>query len=203
MRLKTTFVLGLALLLLAGAQSAFAQRLEIHPYIGGLGMGDYLDVDLKNSFTYGLKAGAFVTSRFEIEGNIAGVQRVELRGQQGDIRGIQWEGVGSFHFFPRRFEKIMPYLNVGLGGLTLNVDDDDFPGGQAIFATVRRTVEVPGGAASETTRILVADEGRTFFSVTYGGGLKGLRLWGPIGLRAGINGRTSRTSSVNPSVRWR
>jgi hypothetical protein len=36
----------------------------------------------------------------------------------------------------------------------------------------------------------VLEDGDTFFNYSYGGGVKGSRLWGPVGLRADIRGRT-------------
>ena len=36
----------------------------------------------------------------------------------------------------------------------------------------------------------VLSDGDTFFTVNYGGGVKAMNVWGPVGLRADVRGRT-------------
>ena len=38
--------------------------------------------------------------------------------------------------------------------------------------------------------IIIIHDGDTFFTVNYGGGLKWMNLWGPLGFRADFRGRT-------------
>jgi hypothetical protein len=48
-----------------------------------------------------------------------------------------------------------------------------------------------GNVVFDTTshKVFVA-ENSAFFSFNYGGGVKGVNLWGPVGVRADIRGRT-------------
>jgi hypothetical protein len=42
-----------------------------------------------------------------------------------------------------------------------------------------------------TSRTFTIESGDTFFNFSYGGGIKGERLWGPLGLRFELRGRTT------------
>ena len=59
---------------------------------------------------------------------------------------------------------------MGIGGLTADVDEDN-----------------PEFINASTP---VIGDGDTFLTLSYGGGLKAPLLWGPVGLRSDIRGRT-------------
>jgi hypothetical protein len=111
-------------------------------------------------------------------------------------RGYIWEANGSYNFFSSKVGKFAPYLTAGLGGITVTRSDD--------FDTTV-TIDQPNLTPIERTEIMrivnerVAEARAIFpapihtgsyFSFNYGGGLKGYRLWGPVGLRVDFLGRT-------------
>jgi len=48
----------------------------------------------------------------------------------------------------------------------------------------------------------VVSNGDTFFTFSYGGGVKALRMWGPVGLRADLRGRTLPNFYGHKSVNY-
>src|SRR5262249_28810606 len=80
--------------------------------------------------------------------------------------------------------RVSPYVVAGIGGLTTEIRS-----GTATF--------VGGGPTTDANRNMVAGpgvgvlhDGDTFFTVNYGGGIKAMNLWGPLGFRAEVRGRT-------------
>jgi hypothetical protein len=47
-----------------------------------------------------------------------------------------------------------------------------------------------GNAVPNPARSVVMNDGDTFLTLNYGGGVKAMNLWGPVGLRADVRGRT-------------
>jgi hypothetical protein len=82
--------------------------------------------------------------------------------------------------------KVLPYLGIGAGGLTANV--------RPAADGSRSVVLAPGAsilnANGTPSQFIALQNNDTFFIVSYGGGLKALRLWGPVGLRGEVKGRT-------------
>lgn len=180
---KKCALIGSLLLLIGFAvQPALAQKAEIHPYGGGIFPGEFRDTfDLKKQGVYGVKGGVFFADRFQLEGNFGYLNHFEFKNTDPRSRAFIWEAGPSINFFSGRFSKAVPFLSVGVGGVTGFVGDpedvnDPSPGAANIM---------PAGAPP-----LILEDGDTFFQFSYGGGLKGLRLWGPVGLRGEIRGRT-------------
>jgi hypothetical protein len=182
--MKRTMVLfGLAILILgAGTQSAFAQRFEVHPYAGGFFPGDWReDFEMKEDGIYGLKGGMFISDRLELEGNFGYINHFEFEDTDVRSRGLVWEFSPSINFFSSRFSRFVPYASVGVGGLTGWIGDlEDVADNSADSADISPV----GGPA------LTLEDGDTFLQVSYGGGVKGINLWGPAGLRFDIRGRS-------------
>ncbi len=147
-----------------------AQRFELHPYAGGvlspsnIGPGEFPSA-LKSQGIFGIRGDVLVTRNLELGGNFAYLDDFELDSTDLKNRAYLWEATGSYRF---NLEKVKPFLSVGVGGITLDPDD-------RLFVT---PLPIP----------LLEPE--TFFTVSYGGGLKVPTLWGPVGLRADIRGRT-------------
>jgi hypothetical protein len=157
-----TFV-ALALLVTPPAD-ANAQKYEVHPYAGGFFPGKFANViEIGNEGIYGLKAGMFLTDRFEVEGNFGYINHLNFESSLTRTRAYIWEGTAAYHF------KVPPtfYVSAGLGGVTATTREDS------------RFFFGPGGATTDT-----------FLGVSYGGGMKSLRRWGPLGYRADVRGRT-------------
>jgi opacity protein-like surface antigen len=152
--------------------TAAAQRVEFNPYAGGIlaisGTNlDFGSFDLKRDGIYGVRAGFFLTERFEIEGNFGYINHFEFKNSDPKSRGILWEASGLYRF---DLEKVKPFVAFGVGGLTAVVDEDR-----------------PSFAEGATP---VFGDNDTFFTFSYGGGVKVPMLWGPLGLRADARGRT-------------
>ena len=153
----------LAIIAMFAVQSN-AQKFEIHPYAGGFFPGKFAGViPLKNEGVYGLKAGFFFAGRLEAEGHVGYINNLNLEGDLTRRRGYIWEGLASYHFIAS--PKV--YGSFGLGGVTTTVRDDD--------------------------TFLISPNSRTrdsFLSMSYGGGIKTLRTWGPVGYRVDLRGRS-------------
>jgi hypothetical protein len=185
-------VVGLFALLIGLSQPALAQKFEIHPYAGGLFPGDWRDLELKDEGVYGLKGGVFLSDQVQLEGNLGYINHFEFRNTDPRSRAFIWEGGPSFNFFTGNIEGFVPYLNVSAGGVTGFIGDvEDVADNSADSANI-----APPG-----TPELILDDGGTFFQFSYGGGIKGLELWGPLGLRADVRGRTM-PNFFGSSVTW-
>ena len=148
--------------------AGLAQKFETNPYAGGFFPGKWADVnEFKNRGLWGVKGGYFLTDNLEVEGNFGYINHFDLVGNDTKTRGILWDANGSYNF-PRQFGRWRPYATFGLGGLTANTS-----GATALFT--------PSNAVKD---------GDTFLALNYGGGMKALRLWGPMGVRADVRGRT-------------
>jgi hypothetical protein len=86
-------------------------------------------------------------------------------------RAYLWDFNGSYSLNGYKVKKLEPFVTIGVGGLTTGAHDLS---GQTIN---------PG-----TTTLLKDND--TFLQFTYGGGIKTVRLRGPLGLRADFRGRT-------------
>lgn len=170
MKVKTVLRAALATLFLSAfVPAAQAGQWEINPYAGYF-FPDSINFDgrseeLKEEGIYGVRAGYFLTKNLELEGNFGYINHFELEGTDPESRGILWEAAGLYHFNYGRFR---PFVTAGVGGITAVVDDDDIP-----VNTLRGF-----------------DDGDTFLTFSYGGGVKAPKLWGPIGLRGDVRGRT-------------
>lgn len=160
-----------------------AQRVEINPYAGGIlsprtaeiGVGRF---DLKQEGLYGIRAAFPVSPRLGIEGNFGYVNHFKFEDSDIRSRGVLWEASALYHF---NLEQVRPFVTAGVGGITAIVDEDE-----------------PGFGTGQTP---VFGDRDTFFTFSYGGGLKAPRLWGPLGLRGDVRGRTA-PNLMGAAVTW-
>ena len=106
-----------------------------------------------------------------------------------------WEGSGTWDFGERKIgANFSPYLTLGMGGITARVKDIDqvfVTGGGFIRNPMYITDKSPVPQfIPNPARQIVMDNNDTFFTFSYGGGVKGMRLWGPAGFRVDFRGRT-------------
>jgi hypothetical protein len=168
---------------LAGAPALFAQKYEIHPYAGMFWAGRTNVGELKNEGMYGLKAGIFLDPNFELEGHFGYINHFEVKGIDPKSRGLLWELAGDYNFSAKEWpvvRQFTPFLAVGAGAIRTRLEDTD----TFSFITPPNPVTLTG------PRTVQMGDGDTFFAVSYGGGIKSVRLWGPLGLRLDIRGRT-------------
>jgi|GEM_PF-1558462 len=201
--LTVCFVIGFS-------QQAFAQKYEFYAYGGGIFPGKYRDqFHFNRQAIWGGRFGVFTSDRFQIEGNVGCLNHFKFKdqdfppGQDRKTRGILWDVNGSMNFFGSRgsVARFAPYLTLGVGGVTAIVrDENPALGGDksAVILTQNHPEDgvVPTPTPTPTPvfpspTALILDNGDTFFTFNYGGGLKGYKLWGPVGLRADFLGRTT------------
>jgi len=220
MRMKLNRILvGLFVLVFGlGSQAAFAQKFEVHPYAGGFTPGDWRnEFELKNEGVYGVKAGMFACDRLLLEGHWGWMPHFEFKGADPRARGMIWEFAPSINFFDSKFSKALPYVTVGVGGITGYIGD--------IPTSENRDVDISGVSVAfrgendrevkaadmllnarpidpnTAARTLIMEDGDTFFAISYGGGVKALNLWGPLGVRGDFRGR-SMPNFFGNSVTW-
>jgi hypothetical protein len=138
---------------------------------------------------------------------------------QGAVRANLWEVEFTYNFGRRNLfgsTAFRPYLVAGVGGLTTSIKHEDVfvlntrsffvPGATAaglqndlknlqnVLPGLNTTNGVAFVGTPTGTSVFVPndllDSGDTFFTFSYGGGLKAMRLWGPMGLFGDFRGRT-------------
>jgi Outer membrane protein beta-barrel domain len=194
MRQKSILLVFAFLVLGLGVQPALAQKFEIHPYGGGFFPGHWRDnFQLKREGIYGVKAGAFIADRWELEGNLGYINHFYFTDSTAPkSRAFIWEVGPSVNFYSNLFQKTFPFLSVKAGGLTGFIGDPEAVGkDSADFANI----------APRAARPVILSDHDTFFQFSYGGGLKAYNLAGPLGLRAEVRGRTMPNFFGN-SVTW-
>jgi len=166
-RIKRSLVIASSLLMAIAltAETALAQQFEVHPYVGG-----YFPRGAHKEGSYGVRAGGYLMDFVELETNFGVLTHLNLKSFPGlDTRAYVWDFNGSLaltgyssSLSATGFQpkKVEPYVTVGVG---------------ALFT--------PLSSAASSPR-------KEFLTFNYGGGIKGVRLWGPVGLRADIRGRT-------------
>jgi hypothetical protein len=146
------------------AVCAPAQKFEIDPYAGGFFSGKAAKIfDVKNEAIFGVKAGMYTGPNFEIEGHFGFINDLAYSGTPTRMKAVIWEGLATYTLT----KPSIVYGSFGLGGVTTTLSPD--------------TVAFWGG--SIPTR-------DTFISMSYGGGVKTFRKWGPVGYRFDVRGRT-------------
>ena len=155
---------------------------------------------MRDEGMYSLKALASLTDNIQVEGNFGYINHFESRfaPTQLDqsfgimpttVHGLIYDINGVFNFGERPFfgKGVIPYAVVGVGGLSTLIENGTAAliGGQ-VYATDPATGDVVLDAGRKVT---VADNS-AFFSVNYGGGIKATKLWGPMGIRVDVRGRT-------------
>ena len=75
---------------------------------------------------------------------------------------------------------------MGVGGLSTLIEN----GSTALIVGQVYTTSATGTPVLDTGRKVVVADNSAFFSVNYGVGIKTSRLWGPMGVRVDVRGRT-------------
>jgi hypothetical protein len=146
------------------ALEARAQKFEIDPYAGAFASGRVAHLfKVSPEGIYGVRGGVFTNNYFEFEGNFGYINKLELRGTLTKKKLFIWEGLATYNF--PRFHHW--YASFGLGGVTATVSQD--------------SIDFWGAAIPSRD---------TYLSLSYGGGFKTFRKWGPVGYRADVRGRT-------------
>jgi hypothetical protein len=172
---------------------AFAQKYEVNPYAGGMWMSNYNStLTFKNPGIFGLRGGVYVTDNILIEGNGGWQNQFNFSGYNYSTSAVLWEAAGSYNFRQHNFHGVAPFLLLGVGGTTIKQQDGVNVNGNSrtVFTYRLATPQATAGPIPNTLGILVLRNNQTFFNISYGGGIKGERLWGPVGLRADFRGRT-------------
>ncbi len=184
----------------AFAVTLSAQRVEIYPNAGGFWPDTMNNRNqLRNEGIYGLKGGVFLDKNAQLEGSVGYINHFELRNAPNPLNpsfgitsptiyGVLYDVNGAWNFGSRQFlnARVSPYVSIGGGGLTAKIRHGNsafIQGGGFVFDSTGAAVPNPG-------RSIVMNDGDTFFTVNYGGGVKAMNLWGPVGLRADVRGRT-------------
>src|SRR5688572_6116642 len=103
--------LSVLMLLSISGTCAFAQKLEVHPYAGGMLLTDFSrshftrEMDFVNPGMFGVKGSVALTDRIRLEGNVGHLNQFTFRENPlgHDIHGLLWEGGGSYDWFRGRF----------------------------------------------------------------------------------------------------
>jgi hypothetical protein len=211
--MKNRIVLGLFVLVFAFSTQSLAQKFEVHPYAGGFIPGDWKnEYEFKNEGVYGVKAGVFATDRLLLEGHWGWMPHMEFKGTDPGTRGMIWEFTPSINFFDSRFSGALPYVTVGVGGVTGYIrdiptnDDREFPlAFRGENDNEVKAANILAGARpinpGTPARTLILEDGDTFLALSYGLGVKALNLAGPLGFRADFRGR-SLPNFFGNSVSW-
>jgi hypothetical protein len=178
---------------------AFAQKYEVHPYAGGQWMTDYnsplstqTTLDFKNPAMFGLKGGVAVTDNIMIEGNGAWINQFNFRNFNYRTHAYLYEIAGQYNFAHVNIRGVRPFVSLGVGGTTIDINSEINTGDHdaAVYPIVLDKPIFGNSPIPRTMDAFVLKSGDSFFNFSYGGGLKGQRLWGPMGVRADFRGRT-------------
>jgi hypothetical protein len=173
-----------AMILALGAPALLAQKYEINPYVGGYWPTHTNVGQLRSEGLAGLRLGVFLDPSFELEGNFGYLNHFNVEQVSNRTRGFLWELAGDYNFSERDWpvvRQFTPFLVVGAGGLTTFV-------GSSYTFTASDGIATPFGVT--LPRTVTVNDRDTFFNVSYGGGIKSVRLAGPLGLRFDVRGRT-------------
>lgn len=180
-----TFVLLMAVVFVT-TPSLLAQKVEINPYGGFIWPSGTNVGHLKDQAIYGVRAGFFLDPSFELEGNFGYLNHFEPRDIDPESRGWLWELAGTYNFSERDWylpANFTPTLSVGVGAITTKLD------GNATTFNRFGSIQLQDGTSLGTVTPYRISDGDTFMTMSFGGGIKSNRLWGPVGLRADVRGR--------------
>jgi hypothetical protein len=177
-----------------------------------------VDVDrarMPGSGTFGGKIGGFVTPNFSIDGSlswynhllgltnrsnvfvyrpitntIAGIASGITTNDDVTSHSLLWEASFNYDFVGHTIgARWTPYVVAGAGGLTARIKNAEH-----VFVTGGGFIRNPNAGSPEfipnPVPVRTLDNNDTFFTVSYGGGFKALRLAGPVGFRFDVRGRT-------------
>jgi len=180
--------------------SLFGQSVEVNPYAGyywsgsnAAGVGRFL-----NNQLLGVRGGFYITPELELGGNYSWSNHFQpdhsnvaanfagaLGFTQGAVRGNLWEAEFTYNFGKRSLfgSTVRPYVVGGTGGLTTSVKN-----AEAFVLNVVPVEITASGTLFAANDAFVNHD--TFFTFSYGGGVKAIRLWGPLGVFGDVRGRT-------------
>src|SRR5205809_1102134 len=127
-KMRDTRFCACLFLILFGAAVAQAQKFEVDPYAGGFFSGKAAHIfDVKNEALFGIKAGMYTGSNFEIEGHFGYINDLAYSWTPTRMKAYIWEGLASYTLT----KPSMVYGSFGLGGVatTLSPDTIAFWGG--------------------------------------------------------------------------
>src|SRR5207248_8364501 len=133
-----------------------------------------------------------ITDNVTIEGNGGYMNQFNFRNYSYRTHALLYEVAGAYNFNRVNVRGVVPFVSLGVGGTTINVmstpnsNDHD----QAVYAIPLDQPVFDRGPIPRTLDAFVLRSNESFFNFSYGGGVKGQRLWGPLGLRADFRGRT-------------
>src|SRR5215831_7087918 len=178
---------------------------ELYPNAGGIWpsrVDTLSDNKIKAEGIYGLKGGVYFGSSFQLEGSFGYLNHFEPSRSpnlfdintdgtigQPSIQAFLYDLNFAWNFGNRSVfgAHLSPYLVTGGGGMTTEVRN----GSSAFMDGGGLSVAVPSGILiPNPTPARILDSGDTWFTVNYGGGLKAANLWGPLGVRVDVRGRT-------------
>ena len=170
MKLRTRYAAVSFLVLVVLSTQSFAQKYQVHPLVGRNAPVKWADLySLKSVSIVGVKAAVFANDTTQIEGEFEYLPHFEFRGTDPEMRAWVWGFSISRNVFLSK-SKIIPFFHFGVGGVTARSD-----------STV--TTVLPD-------RTVTIDNNDTFTAINYGAGIKALRVFGPVGLRVNVLGRT-------------
>jgi len=184
--------------------SLSAQAVEIYTYAGlnawPSGFANNLN-KFRTDGIYGVKAGFFLSQHSELEGSFGYMNHFMLKNPpnpfdptfgivQPAVRGFLYDANYAYNFGDKQIAgaRLSPYVVAGAGGLTAHIPDAQsifLLGGGSVIGHCNNGSLIPNPSTS-----IVMDTGDTFFTLNYGGGVKMLRVWGPMGFRGDLRGRT-------------
>jgi hypothetical protein len=141
----------------------------------------------------------------------------EFKGTDPRARAMIWEFTPSISFFSSNFGKVVPYVTAGVGGVTGYIgdiptsDDRDFDiSGVSLAFRGENDFDVKAADMLRNAtpndpgtppQSLIMEDGDTFFAISYGGGIKAINVWGPLGFRGDVRGR-SMPNFFGNSMTW-
>ena len=201
--MKPRLFMSFAVLFLAAVvftATLSAQAAEVYLNAGGFWpRATHTYGDFQNEGIYGVKGGAFLTPRWELEGSFGYINHFQETNSHFTLSpagavsapstiGFLYDVNGAYNLGSRNLfnTRVSPYVTLGVGGLTAEVRN-----AKSTFLLGGYTTDPASGAiVSLPGQSVLLNDGDTFFTLNYGGGIKALRLWGPMGLRGDFRGRT-------------
>jgi hypothetical protein len=189
-----------------------AQAWEGYVFGGGYWSGSKVfDAKMPGGGTYGGKIGGFLSPNFELDGNLSWYNHFALADPEGveifrpvtnlldpEVRSVLWEGSGTWNFGETKVagSRFSPYVTGGVGFMQARIKNTE---ADAVFVSgggfVRNPmyvnpISIGTPFIDNPARRIVMEDNDAFFTFSYGGGLKAMKLWGPTGFRVDFRGRT-------------
>jgi hypothetical protein len=179
-------------------------EIELHPNAGffwprHIELGT-TTAHMRDEGVYGLKAGVSVGDHAGIEGSFGYINHFESRLvptrldqsfgiQARSIFALLYDVNGVWNLSKREMfnARVTPYVTGGVGGLSTEVRDTT---SALVAGELYRRDAATGTAVLNPTRTIVVADNSAFFSVNYGAGIKATNVWGPMGFRLDVRGRT-------------